>query len=199
MRLDELRRQANGGDVQAQAEIRRFLDENPSVWRQIGDLGKHAELNLVRLVAEGEFLLGEAIQRKAAEMRRDLLSPFPSALEIILVERIVATWLHLQWVEMQCSRSLGESTAANLWLQRRSQADRLYQAAVKSLLLVRELLPAEVQPDLAAGANDAPTRGSRAKSNGHVAASSGAKATANAPVNRIAAVSSGKRRQLQTT
>jgi hypothetical protein len=142
----ELRKRANQGDSKARAELKSWLDSHPSVWNEIGDLACHAQAEFLRLVTKGDFLFSEAIRRRAEQMRLELLGAFPSALEIVCVERIVASWLQVQYVEGQFGASDGDIQRGRYWLQRQLQANRLYHAAVKSLLLVRQLLPAEGPP-----------------------------------------------------
>ena len=79
-------------------------------------------------------------------MRRELAGAFPTPLELLAVERVVAAWLALQHVETQCAKAEGDVAVAKFWLQRQQQAHRLYQAAVKSLLTIRELLPSQSSP-----------------------------------------------------
>ena len=43
--------EANDGNSEALAQLRTLLDERPEIWRQVGDLGKHAELTMIRLIA----------------------------------------------------------------------------------------------------------------------------------------------------
>ena len=146
MALEELRKRADHGDAEAQAALRRWLDRNPSTWRQLGDLAAHAQLEFTRLISKGDFLLSESVQRRAAEMRKELAGTFPTPLEILATERIVAAWLQVQHVEAQIALADGEIVKAKFWLQRQLQANRLLHAATKSLLLIRELLPPAAEP-----------------------------------------------------
>jgi hypothetical protein len=66
---------------------------------------------------------------------------FPTALETVAVERLVTAKVYLDYIETQCAKAEGEITSARFWLLRLQQAHRNYHSAVKSLLLVRELLP----------------------------------------------------------
>jgi len=81
-----------------------------------------------------------------AESRAELLGVFPSALETVAVDRLVAARTYLEYVESQCAKAEGEMSSARFWLLRQQQAHRNYHSAVKSLLLVRELLPSEGPP-----------------------------------------------------
>jgi hypothetical protein len=100
----------------------------------------------LRHVAKDDYLFLESVRRRAEEMRRELAGAFPTPLELLAVERVVAAWLQVQHVESQIVLADGEIHRAKFWLQRQLQASRVYHAAVKSLLLVRELLPPATEP-----------------------------------------------------
>lgn len=135
-------RLANDGDDQALAQLRYILDECHEIWQQVGDLGKHAEMALIRLIANGNKLIAESLARKAAAMRLELGGPSPSPLEQLCVQRIVATWLELQWTDTIYPEPTGETLNIQKFvLKRKESAERRFGAAVKSLSLVRKLLP----------------------------------------------------------
>ena len=142
----ELRQRANQGDPKAQSVLKQWLDSQPEVWRKIGDLAHHAQMEFTRLVTKGDFVFGEAIRRRADEMRREIAGPFPTPLELLVVERVVAAWLQVQHVEGQIALADAEIPRAKFWLQRQLQANRLLHTATKSLLLIRELLPPDGPP-----------------------------------------------------
>lgn len=158
-KFDRLCKRANDGDSEAQQELKALLDAHPEIWRGMGDLAAHAQKNFIRLIAEDEFLLTEAINRKAAEMRRELAGAFPTPLELMAVERVVGCWLQLQYVSSKCAQAEGELSRATFWLKRADQAQRAYDAAVRSLLLIRELLPSENTVDAPPGNGHAVARG----------------------------------------
>ena len=150
------------GTQKAQAALTRWLDRNPAIWRQIGDLARHSQAELIRLVGKSDFVLTESIKRRMAEQRAELLGVFPTPLETLAVDRLIAARMHLEHVEAQCAKAEGEIPLAKFWLARQRQAHNLYHNAVKSLLLVRELLP-PAAPPAALAANGTPT----AKLNGN--------------------------------
>jgi hypothetical protein len=200
--LATLRRHANQGNPKAQAQLKSWLDKNPDVCRTIGDLAHHAQMEFIRLVTKGDFLFTEAIRRRADEMRRELLGTFPTPLELLATERVVAAWLQTQHVEGQIALSDEEIPKAKFWLQRQLQANRLLHAATKSLLLIRELLPPAAAP-AALAANGTATTKINGKSrlavgaNGHKP--SRQRESTAAPVNRInGAAKNGKHPALAT-
>ncbi len=62
------------------------------------------------------------------------------------MDRLIAARMHLEHVESQCAKAEGEIPLARFWLARQRQAHNLYHCAVKSLLLVRTLLPPAEPP-----------------------------------------------------
>lgn len=144
--FDQMRMLANQGDQGAQASLKRLLDDHEDICEQLGNVARHAQQSLIHLISDHDFLISEAIQRKAIQMRRELAGAFPGPLEILAAERVVAAWLGLQWVETHCARAEGDVRVAGFWLRRQAQAARLYDSAVKSMLLMRELLPSSNEP-----------------------------------------------------
>ena len=137
---ESLRKRANAGDERSQAALMKYLDNHPDFQAMLGNLAVHAELTLIQAIAGGEWIVFQAIYQEANRMRSELAGQSPSPLEILAVERIVATWLHLQYTEMQFLKSQDAVEWAKYWLKRVEVADKIYRAAIKSLVLVREHL-----------------------------------------------------------
>lgn len=133
-------RRANNGDHQAQDWLRKVLDAYPQLWERAGDLAVHAQLSLVHLISKGEWFLGQAIQRRLKELRKDLETPFASPLEKLAVERVVAAWANLCYVETVCLSVEGDLAERKYWLKKQDQTHRQYLAATKSLMLTQAML-----------------------------------------------------------
>ena len=73
-------RMANAGDANAFAQLRKALDQYPSIWQQCADLASRVEESLIELIAAKNRLLRESLQRKVRQMKIDLqgdsASPF---------------------------------------------------------------------------------------------------------------------------
>jgi hypothetical protein len=131
---------ADKGDAVARVRLREVLDASPEIWRKVGDLAGHARLALIRMIANGDQLLLESVQRHAEEMEAELLGANPTRLERMLVERVVAAWLQLQFtdtVSTSYDETLGQ---AKFWSQERDRAHRRYLSSVKALVTTRLLL-----------------------------------------------------------
>jgi len=136
---------ANTGDEQALTELRKLLDENPIIWQSVGDLAQHAQLALLRAIANGDQLLFESVSRTAEELRQELLGPSPSKLEELAVERIVACWLEMKFIETSYPLPKGDNLLeAKFALQQKESAQRRYESSIRSLAQIRKLLPPAV-------------------------------------------------------
>ena len=132
---------ANAADETALGDLRQLLDEHPEIWQRVGDAAKHAEMLLVGLIAGGDKLLNESLQRRLEDLKTQLGGSNPSPLERLAVERIICTWLQLQHVDAMVGRAIPGTKPATFLLMRQRQSDRAYTAAVKGLTTIRQLLP----------------------------------------------------------
>jgi len=133
---------ANAGDRPALAELRAILETHPLIWEQVGDLGRQAELALVRAAAGTNAVAKDAITRRLDALRREVAGPRPTPLERLLADRVALGWLGLAVAEgsyhQALERGLGHSD--DEFHQRRvERAQRRYLAAIKALAQVRRL------------------------------------------------------------
>ena len=142
-RLTELVGKANAGDEAALASLRLFLDENPEVWQKVGDLSLHVQENHIRRISDGSRLATESLRKKAEWFRKSLAGPNPSSLERVAIENVVAAWFERHEVELKYPAGFGKELAmARFVVQLRNSVHRRYDSAMKSLLLIREKMPA---------------------------------------------------------
>ena len=166
--FETLRRRANQGDQEARKALIQFLNSNDWLWERFGNVAAHAENSVVEALTRGEWLTTAAIHRAAGEMRKRLAGPAPTPLEQMAVERVVITWLQLQHVEMRAAQPQRDREWATFWMRKQESADKMYRAALASLALIRELLPAPVAPAVEPGVIDIDAaRGTKATANGH--------------------------------
>jgi len=152
--IEMLRPRANRGDQEARAVLRRFFNSNPHLWTWFGDLADTAERTVLEALTEHEWLVTEAIRHEAAEMRTRLAGPSPTPLEEMAVRRIVASWLNLHAVQMQCAKPPRDLGWARFWQRQLELAERMYDSAVRSLALIKQFLPGDTRAiELQAPAN----------------------------------------------
>jgi hypothetical protein len=138
---------ANSGDGDALARLRRFLDSNPHIWRQVGDLNTVTERAWIELMAERNQLLAESVRRNLGAMKSELAGPRPTALEALLVDQVGIAWLALHYAELQAASPPGSSLdQAAFKLRRAESSQKRLLSAAKTLVTLRALLPAGLVP-----------------------------------------------------
>ena len=108
--MQQLLVRANQGDITCLTELREILDNNPELWRKVGDLAQHAELTMLTIASERNLLIQESMQRKLAEMKENLAGPNPSPLEHLLVDRIAISWLQVHHADLDAAQSGGQES-----------------------------------------------------------------------------------------
>jgi hypothetical protein len=100
-KLQDLADRAQDGDEAAALDIRKILDGSPDLaWRFIKGPGKLAESAMIDEFTRDEALASKEFLRHQLEsMRVEVAGENPSALERLLAERVVATWLEVQLFE----------------------------------------------------------------------------------------------------
>jgi hypothetical protein len=134
---------ARRGEHDVLPRLRALLDGRPDVWRHAGDLGRHAEAAWVDLVCGADLFLKESIHRRLAELKAGLFgASTPTALEELLVQRVVVCWVEAHHADISLAQAKDSSlkqSAALTQLQDRAQHRLL--AAVAALTSARRLLP----------------------------------------------------------
>jgi hypothetical protein len=102
-------------------ELRQLLDQYPALWLEVGNLAQRNLRAGVRAIAGTDLVLSEALERQIREMRANLSPQASDPLGGLLVDRVIATWLHLQLVEHRA----GASTTRGV-----PQLERLYNTLV---------------------------------------------------------------------
>jgi hypothetical protein len=152
--LRALVERANAGDKRAMPALRKLFDATPGLWEANGDLAHHAETAWIRTIAGArDEVFKEALARKLRALRHDLGGPAPSQLERLLVARIVANWLTLQYAEALYAQRMkdgGLSLDVSTHQQERiDRCQRRYLAAIRALAHVRRLQLPAVQGNVA--------------------------------------------------
>lgn len=142
--LKAILQKANEGDPKAIEQLRDFLDENPQVWKQVGNLARIAERAWIAAITNNDALGAEAIKRELAHIKKELIGEDPSVVEELLGDQVLATLLEVKYLESVSAESKGSQiTQATLLLKRLDSAQKRHLNAIKSLIQVRKLLPNE--------------------------------------------------------
>jgi hypothetical protein len=140
--FDALVKAANEGNEEALEVLRTMLSDLPEIWRHVGDLFAHAKESMIKLIAKDNQLLVESLRLSVEEMESELQGTNTSRLERMAVQRIVATWLELQFTDTVHPEPQGKSLAqVKFALDLKNSAQRRFDAALKSLSLVKKMLP----------------------------------------------------------
>jgi hypothetical protein len=148
-RVQEMVTRAVQGDASVLPELRRVLNGHPEMWRAYGDLAAHAQASMIHRAAGKDLLLQESLERKAGELRAEVAGDSPSALERLLAERVIATWLQVYTADAVAAQMHGEKvtlTVLREMQKRQESAQRSHLAAIKQLATVRRLLKPALSP-----------------------------------------------------
>ena len=137
-------------DVEA---LGRHLESHPELWRIAGDVAQHALVKLVDVVSGDQEALRASLQAGQSAMRKELGFPQASALERLLIDRVILCWLRLHHVDFRYTVALGNSiplAQANYWESRLSAAQHRFLQACQSLARIRKLNLPTVQVNIGA-------------------------------------------------
>jgi len=163
--LDDMERvfkAACAGDATALPALREAFTRSPDTMIALtrGDLSRRAEEALVNRIAGTDLAHREGIASEVGRYRDELLGTSPTALQRLLVDRVVWTWLDLHLVQREHARNTAarEPKVVEAWDRRLSRANARHLASLKALAAVQKLgLPGTlVQVNIASPAAGAP-------------------------------------------
>ena len=131
------------------AELGRLAEGFPEFW-QLSDVTQLTQAYWLQRIAPNDLIKAEALRREAEQLRQSLGGPAADPLEQLLIERIVATRLHVLHADLAYARATGLTVQqVGLYLKRMDRAQHRYLAAIKTLAQVRRLLVPMVQVNIA--------------------------------------------------
>ena len=142
-KLQDLLRKAEKGDEDAVPEVRQTLSEHPDLAWQFVDVAKVAEDALIEVITkEGDLATKELIRCQLEAMREQIAGKNSSALERLLSERVVVTWLEVQLFEALYAQNMRKLTIpqAEYHQKRLDRAHRRHLSAIGALAQMRKLL-----------------------------------------------------------
>jgi hypothetical protein len=136
--------QAQAADKSRPSVVGKLMDEAPELVETIADLACNVERSIVREMAGGNRMIEEAMPRKLEGMRKKLAGENPSALEKLLVDRIVVCWLQVQHFEILYARNMKSLPGAQgeHHQKRIDRAHKRYLFATRTLVQIRKMGPA---------------------------------------------------------
>jgi hypothetical protein len=124
------------------AELRRFFDEDPELWRTTGNMARRTLDHLLRTYYSQSAYVRECVSRRVKEMREQLGYTQSPALERILIEQVLVCWVNLYVLEINSATKLCESHSTETglyWDKRLTGAQRRLRRASESLARIRKL------------------------------------------------------------
>lgn len=140
---------AKAGDTAALPRLRALLDRSPELVRHYGDLARQAEAAWVSLAAGNNLYLKETAVRATEAQRAELARPGAGPIERLLVERVVACGLQLNYFSATEANALAAGDTPRqlqFHARRLGQAERRYLAALGALTSYQRLVPATGEP-----------------------------------------------------
>ena len=144
-RLEEIKglvARAKQGDNEVVPELRAALKEMPELAQRFGHPAEMVEQVTIEKYVGENLLAKEAISRTLQLMREELAGVDPTPLERLLTERVVATWLQLQFFEQLYFQNVGKLSFAQAEYYHKyvDRAHKRHLSAIRTLAQVRKLL-----------------------------------------------------------
>jgi hypothetical protein len=149
--LAKIMDKAAQGDASTVPIIRNALTKNPKLVDLLGgNIAKVAQDSFVYALCGKDLVFRESLLTKLETLRVELAGPNPSAVERLLVERVVACWLQVHDADLRFSKAKEVSfNQANFDLRRMNGAHKRYLSALKTLAAVRKMALPAVQINVA--------------------------------------------------
>ena len=139
-RLQAVLDRARQGDKAVLPELKRILDDNPFLWQERNQLVTVCEQGWLDKIAGKDLLLAQSIRRQVELMKQEIAGAFPTPLESLLAQRIVAAWLALQHADLaDAVNDANGGKVDEMRIKRLDSANKRFLASVKSLAIVRRL------------------------------------------------------------
>jgi hypothetical protein len=139
--FDEIVKRANAGNDTCLAGMRQILDSKPEIWQKIGNVATLAEEAWIDLTAGGNKLVEDSIRRRLTALTADLTGEKATPLERLIVRHIGVTWLAANRAEAEAAQPAGDLPRAGFRLKQAESAQRRFALSVRTLAVVRALLP----------------------------------------------------------
>jgi hypothetical protein len=140
-KLKAVLKQATDNNPKAVAQLRKFLNDHPEFWKVCGDVAGATRAGWIGLLAGENAMLREATLRQLDALKSELEGEHPTAMERLLVERILATYLHVTHADANANpgdKALIKEAA--FAVHRQDQAHRRHLSALAALATYRKVM-----------------------------------------------------------
>lgn len=139
--LEELLERARSGDLAAPTEIGSYIETNPQVCAEVGDLAAHAAETLVKIISDGDERAAKCLRKKAQALKRELACDTEFAALRLAADRVVLDWLFLHFLDLLCCQAGADNEGQkNAVLLRKQKAHKLYTGSLKLYSVLRQSL-----------------------------------------------------------
>ncbi len=149
--LQELSQKAQDGDKKAREQLRRAVRESsPAVVARCSDFARTYRRKLAKTSSGGDPLVEDAVMTRAEMMRLEIAGENPTALELLLADKIVSLYMLVELFEALTAAQLDPDSPHRVpisytlqMLKWQESANRRYLAAIRELARVRRLQAGE--------------------------------------------------------
>jgi hypothetical protein len=143
--LKELSKLVAAGDAAALGELRRILDSNEAIWRQVGDVADVSQKILIEALSGDSAIMVEGSERHVAELKQSLLATCSSPLEAMAIQRVVCCWLLTHYLDRCVAVAVERGSRMSDLGRLQVLAEKRYQVSLRTLALVRQIEPRVTQ------------------------------------------------------
>jgi hypothetical protein len=145
----KLTQKALGGDAKAITRVRSIIETDATIRgvlvERLGEPGRLLEIKFARRCAAGCALSEAMMLERAEDLRRELTPSNASALEKLMVSRVLVTHLAVNAAELAADRAVGYSAEVTKLLEvTLDRAHRRLMSAVRTLAWLRRSPPPAV-------------------------------------------------------
>ncbi len=148
---------ARSGDRECKEAMISLLPSSPKAALEVGGglarVAERASLTAIGLLDDGDTPVRDIANAEITVLRAELEGKAPSALERLLVSRVICSWLSVngaEWEYANITRGRSDLQREEFYDRRLARAQRRFLAACKALAQVRKLLGPSFQVNVAA-------------------------------------------------
>lgn len=140
--LSEVMDRAQQGDLQAAAMLQSILDDACPQGVETSTLQMRMERELEALLGQTSFIQRHTLKGQLETLRCDLCRDGETPVEVLLIDRVMLTWVELQVYGILSARAarLAESGIPSSYYRMQVSAEHRHLAAVRTLVQIRRLM-----------------------------------------------------------
>lgn len=144
--LEDVVTRARRGDRDALPELRELLRRHPDVVEKVGDLAQHAQQAWLEVLTKRDhdgttdLVAQEAISQRAERLRCEIAGQNPTALESLVVSRIVLCWMQIHHADVAAAAAaIATPRVLETIVRRQERLARILKSSIDQLAHLRRL------------------------------------------------------------